>query len=47
MVNIKEEIKNLMSDGKKRYISDVSEELDIPPREVHKVFSELDKENWW
>ena len=43
----KKRIKELMDDGKKRNLSDVSEELEIPPREVHKIFSELDKEGYW
>ncbi len=40
----KERIKKLFSDGKRRWASDVAEELDIPPKEVIKIFRELDKE---
>ena len=43
----KEKIKKLMNDGKRRSLSDVSEELDIHPREVNEIFLELDKEDFW
>ncbi len=43
----KERIKKLMNDGKKRSLSDVSEKLDIHPREVNEIFLELDKEGFW
>ena len=43
----KERIKELFSDGKRRKISDISEELNIPPREVGRIFHELDKEGFF
>ncbi len=43
----KEEVKELMYDGKRRKISDIAEELNMPPREVQGIFSELDYENFW
>lgn len=46
-MNNKEKVKKLMQDGRKRFIDEVSEELDISPRDVHRIFLELDKEDFW
>ena len=37
----------LFSNGKKRRISEVSEELDIPPLEVGRIFHELEDEGFF
>lgn len=46
-MNNKKRVKKLMDDKKRRCLSEVSEELDIHPREVRKIFLELDKKGYW
>lgn len=43
----KKRIKQLMDDKKGRTLGEVSDELEIHPREVKRIFSELDKEGYW
>lgn len=43
----KERIKKLMNDKKRRTISEISEELEIHPMAVHRIFLELDREGYW